>query len=159
MTSATVRSLAALYVSTALATNLFGGPLKSDIIAAGQQKSVDVPDGLFFKIRNFSQEGGTDRGVVTVTMGGQTTKVLTAARIDTATEASLPTPTPTPSPSPTPISAPVGPTATPTPTPAAVISTQEPINSIIIAGPAMVTITAASDADAFITYKKDRNSD
>lgn len=43
---------------------------------------LDVPDGQFLTIRNFTQEGGSQRGVVTTTVDGQTSNVLTAAIID-----------------------------------------------------------------------------
>ena len=131
----------------AAAADLFGGQLKSEIIDANSQKDINVPDGVFFKIRTFTQDGGTDRAVVTATIDGRTSKIMTAARIDTTVSA---TPTPTPTPSPTP---------TPTPGPFSVLgaSALDPINGVIVAGPAMVSITT-SDVPAFITYKKEKNS-
>lgn len=124
--------------------------MKSEIIAAGDSKSIEIPEGVFFKVRSFSQDGGTERGVVSVTIGSATTNVLTAAIIETSVTAPAPTATVTPSPT-------ASPSPTPTPTPVPSGSTQEVMNSVIIAGPATVTITAG-DADAFVTYKKDKNS-
>ena len=43
---------------------------------------LDVTDVQFLTIRNFTQEGGSQRGVVTVTANGQTNNVLAAALID-----------------------------------------------------------------------------
>ena len=92
-------------------------------------------------VRNFTQEGGTDRGVVSVTMTGQTTStvVLAATVIGVQSTAAAAGPTATP---------------TPTPTPIPAASALEPINTVIVAGPATVTITAG-DVAAFITYKKE----
>ncbi len=36
------------------------------------------------RVRNFTQQGGVDRGVVTVTLNDQSANVLTASRIDTS---------------------------------------------------------------------------
>ncbi len=49
---------------------------------AGDSLSLDIPDGQFLAIRNFTQEGGSQRGVVTVTANGLTNNVLAAALID-----------------------------------------------------------------------------
>ena len=49
---------------------------------ASDSLSLDVPDAQFLTIRNFTQEGGAQRGVVTVTANGQTNNVLAAAFID-----------------------------------------------------------------------------
>ena len=49
---------------------------------ASDSLSLDVPDGQFLTIRNFTQEGGAQRGVVTVTANGQTNNVLAATLID-----------------------------------------------------------------------------
>ena len=48
----------------------------------GDSLSLDVPDAQFLTIRNFTQEGGAQRGVVTVTANGQTNNVLAATLID-----------------------------------------------------------------------------
>lgn len=104
--------------------------------------TLDVPEVQFLTIRSFTQEGGSQRGVVTVTADGQTNNVLAAALIDQGTSVApefmkkvvipgpaeitvAPVPGATlfvtyrrglepgsPTPTPTPI-----PTATPTPTP------------------------------------------
>src|SRR5690242_15993350 len=61
-------------------------PFKSKIISGGSPLVITVPDDHFLKITNFTQEGGTDRGVVSVTLTGDegsgTANILTATRID-----------------------------------------------------------------------------
>ena len=49
---------------------------------ASDALSLDVPDAQFLTIRNFTQEGGAQRGVVTVTANGQTNNVLAATLVD-----------------------------------------------------------------------------
>ena len=87
-----------------------------------------VPDGVFMRVRNFTQDGGTVRGVVTVTITGQATSTVVLAA--TILEPQSPTPTPAP-------------------------SALEPMNTVIIAGPATVTVTAG-DVATFVTYRKER---
>src|SRR5207249_12317324 len=63
------------------------GGFKSNIITSSQL-TITVPEDRFLKITNFTQEGGTDRGVVSVTLSGDaggTADVLTATRIDFST--------------------------------------------------------------------------
>ncbi|HJY54227.1 MAG TPA: hypothetical protein VKD89_09400, partial [Candidatus Udaeobacter sp.] len=68
----------------AAAAVAFANPVKSKIIAGTDSALViTVPDDHFLKIINFTQDGGTDRGVVQVTLQGDmentgTAKVLTA---------------------------------------------------------------------------------
>ncbi|MDQ2823969.1 MAG: hypothetical protein M3R29_00775 [Verrucomicrobiota bacterium] len=83
---------------------------------------ITVSDNHFLRIRNFTQDGGSTRGRVSVTLGsgGTATNILTAAKIDT--------------------------------------TAPETINSVVIAGPATVTVTAG-DATTFITYTKEKDSD
>jgi hypothetical protein len=52
------------------------------ITPASESLTLDVPEVQFLSIRNFTQEGGSQRGVVTVTADGQTSNVLAAALID-----------------------------------------------------------------------------
>src|SRR5438876_6294187 len=116
----------------AAATLAFANPFKSRIIT-GMDSSlvITVPDDHFLKITNFSQEGGTDRGVVKVTLQGDTetggtTKVLTAARVDLSTGANSQ-------------------------------NSPEISNRVIIAGPAQVTVAPVTGATLFITYRKESN--
>src|SRR5947208_16743321 len=74
----------------AAAAVAFANPFKSKIITGTDPTLViTVPDGHFLKITNFSQDGGTDRGAVHVTLNdsenGGTTKILVATRIDLST--------------------------------------------------------------------------
>ncbi len=116
----------------AAASLAFANPFKSRIIT-GMDSSlvITVPDDHFLKITNFSQEGGTDRGVVKVTLQGDTetggtTKVLTAARVDLSTGANSQ-------------------------------NSPEISNRVIIAGPAQVTVAPVTGATLFITYRKESN--
>src|SRR5438046_10625913 len=66
---------------------VFAGGFKSNIITTSQL-TITVPEDRFLKITNFTQEGGTDRGVVSVNLSGDaggTANVLTATRIDFST--------------------------------------------------------------------------
>ncbi len=116
----------------AAASLAFANPFKSRIITGTSSPLViTVPDDHFLKITNFSQEGGTDRGVVKVTLQGDTetggtTNVLTATRIDLSTGASSQ-------------------------------NSPEIVNRVIIAGPAQVTVAPVTGATLFITYRKESN--
>jgi hypothetical protein len=119
-------------VILAAASFAFANPFKSRIITGTSSALViTVPDNHFLKITNFSQEGGTDRGVVSVTLTGDensgTANVLTATRVDLSTG----------------------------------INSQnapEIINRAIIAGPAQVTVAPVIGATLFIAYKKEPNA-
>src|SRR5947208_14349668 len=63
---------------------VFAGGFKSNIITTSQL-TIPVPEDRFLKITNFTQEGGTDRGVVSVPLAGGAATVLTATRIDLST--------------------------------------------------------------------------
>src|SRR5205814_562173 len=79
------RSLVAFFLLNA--GFVFAGGFKSNIITTSQL-TIPVPGDRFLKITNFTQEGGTDRGVVSVTLSGDaggTANVLTATRIDFST--------------------------------------------------------------------------
>src|SRR6266478_4045184 len=75
------------------ASFVFAGEFKSRIITSSPL-TITIPDNHFLKVTNFTQEGGVDRGVLTVTLNsqtdqtgqtGQTANVLTASRIDSST--------------------------------------------------------------------------
>src|SRR5437762_4015239 len=77
-------------VVLAAASSAFANPFKTKIITGTTSALViTVPDDHFLKITNFTQQGGTDRGVVSVTLTGDensgTANVLTATRIDLST--------------------------------------------------------------------------
>src|SRR5258705_10367932 len=82
-----VRCLVALTLLAAAAV-AFANPFKSKIISSSDSVlEIIVPGDHFMKITNFTQDGGTDRAVVEVTLPGDTenggtTNVLTATRID-----------------------------------------------------------------------------
>jgi hypothetical protein len=100
------------------------GPFRSKIITSSPL-TITVAAERFLRVWNFTQLGGVDRGVVSVTLeDGQTANVLAAARIDLSSSASV-------SPSP-----------------------PEVINRVTIAGPAEVTIAPVLGATLFITYRK-----
>src|SRR5436189_472393 len=124
------RCLIALVVLAA-ASFAFANPFKTKIITGSSSALViTVPDDHFLKITNFSQEGGTDRGVVSVTLTGDenggTGNVLTATRIDLSTGTNSQ-------------------------------NAPEIINRVIIAGPAQVTVAPVTGATLFITYRKESN--
>ena len=110
---------------------VFAGEFKSRIITSSPLM-ITVPDNHFLKVTNFTQEGGVDRGVVTVTLNsqtdqtgqtGQTANVLTASRIDSSTGSASQNP-------------------------------PEIINQVRIAGPAQVTVAPVLGATLFITFRK-----
>src|SRR5436189_247237 len=76
------RSLVAFFLLNA--GFVFAGGFKSNIITSSQL-TITVPEDRFLKITNFTQEGGTDRGVVSVPLAGGAATVLTATRIDLST--------------------------------------------------------------------------
>jgi hypothetical protein len=123
-----VRFLVVL-VLLAGASFAFGNPFKSKIITSSPLQ-ISVPADHFLKITNFSQEGGTDRGVVAVTFNGEgnsgTANVLTAIRIDFSTGSNYQ-------------------------------NFPEIANKAIIAGPAEVTVAPVTGATLFITYRKESN--
>jgi hypothetical protein len=121
------RSFIALTFLAAAAVAL-AGPFKSKIITSSALV-ITVPDDHFLKITNFSQEGGTDRGVVAVTLTGDeggSANVLTATRIDLSTGTNS-------------------------------LNFPEIGNRVIIAGPATVTVQPVTGATLFITYRKESN--
>ena len=105
------------------ASFVFAGEFKSHIITSSPLM-ITVQEDHFLRISNFTQQGGVDRGVVTVTLNDQTANVLTASRVDTVSSGGV---------SPTPL---------------------ETINRVVIAGPAQVTVAPVLGATLFITYRK-----
>ena len=107
---------------------VFAGEFKSRIITSSPLM-ITVPDNHFLKVTNFTQEGGVDRAVLTVTLNdqtgqtGQTANVLTASRIDSSTGSASQNP-------------------------------PEIINQVRIAGPAQVTVAPVLGATLFITFRK-----
>ena len=121
------RCLIALMMLAA-ASSAFAHPWKSKIITTSPLM-VTVADEQVLNIKNFSQEGGTDRGVVSVTFTGEnggTANVLAAIRIDLSTGSNSQ-------------------------------NFPEISNRVIIAGPAQVTVTPVAGATLFISYRKESN--
>ena len=110
----------------------FANPFKSKIVSSNDSVlEITVPGDHFMKITNFTQDGGTDRGVVEVSLPGDTenggaANILTAARIDFSSGANA-------------------------------HSAPEINNRVTIAGPAIVRIRPIVGAKLFITYKKERD--
>jgi hypothetical protein len=121
--------VALFFAVTAVA---FANPFKSKIISSNDSVlEITVPGDHFMKITNFTQDGGTDRAVVEVTLPGDTenggtTNVLTATRIDFSTGTNAQNP-------------------------------PEINNRVTIAGPAIVRIRPVVGAKLFISYKKERD--
>jgi hypothetical protein len=120
-----------VFVVLAAASFAFANPFKSKITETSSPLVITVSDDHFLKITNFSQQGGTDRGVVSVTLTGDensgTANVLTATRVDLSTGMNSQ-------------------------------NAPEIINRAIIAGPAQVTVAPVTGATLLITYKKEPNS-
>jgi hypothetical protein len=107
---------------------VFAGGFKSKIITSSPL-TITVPEDRFLKITNFTQEGGTERGVVRVNLGGDaggSANVLTATRIDLSTGINSQT-------------------------------FPEINNRVVIAGPAEVRVSPVPGATLLITYKKEPN--
>ena len=126
-----VRFFVAAFFLTAAAV-AFANPFKSKIISSTDSTlEITVPGDHFMKITNFTQDGGTDRGVVQVSLPGDAenggaTNVLTAARIDFSTGSNAQ-------------------------------NAPEITNRVTIAGPAIVRIRPVVGAKLFITYRKERD--
>jgi hypothetical protein len=102
--------------------------LRSKIITTSPL-TIPVPEDRFLKITNFTQDGGTDHGVVRVPLngnGGGTANVLTATRIDFSTGINSQ-------------------------------NFPEVGNQVVVAGPAEAKIAPVTGATLFITYKKEPN--
>jgi hypothetical protein len=115
-------------VMLAGASFAFAHPWKSKMITTSPLM-ITVADEQVLNIKNFSQEGGTDRGVVSVTFTGEnggTANVLTAIRIDLSTGSNSQ-------------------------------NFPEIGNRVIIAGPAQVTVAPVTGATLFISYRKESN--
>jgi hypothetical protein len=122
------RSLVAFFLLNA--GFVFASGFQSKIITTSQL-TIPVPEDRFLKITNFTQEGGTDRGVVSVNLNGDfggTANVLTATRIDFSTGINSQ-------------------------------SFPEIDNAVFIAGPAEVTVPSVTGATLLITYKKEPNEE
>jgi len=107
---------------------VFAGGFKSKIITTSPV-TIAVSDDRFLKITNFTQEGGTERGVVRVNLSGDSggsVNVLAATRIDLGTG--------------------INSQAFP-----------EINNSVVIAGPADVRVAPVMGATLLITYKREPN--
>src|SRR4029077_11990990 len=106
---------------------VFAGGFKSKIITSSPP-TITVPEGRVLKITNFTQEGGTERGVVRVNLSGDAggiANVLTATRIDLSTGINTQT-------------------------------FPEINNRVVIAGPAEVTVSSVPGATLLITKKKEQ---
>ena len=115
-------------VMLAAASFALAHPFKSKIITT-TPLMITVGDEAFLRIKNFSQQGGTDRGVVSVTLTGEnggTANVLTAIRTDFSTGSNSG-------------------------------NFPEIGNQVIIAGPAEVMVSPVTGATLFITYRKEGN--
>lgn len=129
MKTVTVRFfVAALFFAAAAIA--FANPFKSKIVTGNDSTlAITVPGDHFLKITNFTQEGGTERGVIEVTLSGENggrTDVLSATRIDFSTgvnSQNLP----------------------------------EVNNRVIIAGPAEIRVRPVAGAKLFISYRKELN--
>jgi hypothetical protein len=107
---------------------VFAGGFRSKVITTSPL-TIPVPEDRFLKITNFTQEGGTERGIVRVNLSGDAggvANVLTATRIDLSTGINSQ-------------------------------NFPEISNEVIIAGPADVRVAPVAGATLVITYKKEAN--
>jgi hypothetical protein len=74
------RHVAALVIVFRIATLASAGEFHSAVIT-DTPLTINVPDERYLTIQNFTQQGGSTRGVVTVTTNGKTAKVLNATMI------------------------------------------------------------------------------
>lgn len=116
-----MRILSLAVAVAAAANSLRAGEFHSVVITTSPL-TLNVNDEHSLRVLNFTQQGGTERGLVTVTTSTGTANILAATIIDA--------------------------TASPTPAPL------EPINQVVIAGPAQVTVSPVANATLFITYRK-----
>jgi hypothetical protein len=108
---------------------VFAGEFQSKVITTSPL-TITVPEDRFLRITNFTQEGGTDRGVARVTLSGDadgTANVLVATRIDFSTGINSQ-------------------------------NFPEIGNEIIIAGPAAVRVPPVAGATLLISYRKEPNN-
>ena len=131
MRTLTMRFFVAAFFLAAAAVG-FANPFKSKFISGTDSTlEITVPGDHVMKIANFTQDGGTDRGVVQVSLPGDAenggaANVLTAARIDFSTGSNAQ-------------------------------NAPEITNRVTIAGPAIVRIRPVVGAKLFITYRKERD--
>jgi hypothetical protein len=141
---------------------VIAGDIQTRVVTSSTSFTTDVPEHVFLRIYNFTQDGGSTRGVV---IAAAATPAPTATPTPTSTATPTPTPpTPTPSPTPTPTPTPTpSPTPTPTPPPRTVLtaslvdsaSAPEFIKHIVIDGPAQITVTCPDpSATCVISYQK-----
>jgi len=108
---------------------VFAGPFNSKVITTSPL-TIIVPGDRFLKITNFTQEGGADRGVVSVNLSGDgrgTATVLSAIRIDFSTGINSQ-------------------------------NSPEVGNQVIVAGPAEAKVAPVAGATLLISYKKEPNA-
>src|ERR1044071_3002292 len=108
---------------------IFAGEFQSKVITTSPL-TIAVPEDRFLRITNFTQEGGTDRGVARVNLSGDAdgvANVLTATRIDFSTGINSQ-------------------------------NFPEIGNEIIIAGPAAVRVPPVAGATLLISYRKEPNN-
>ena len=132
MKTLAVRFLVAFTFFAAVAVAV-ANPFKSKIITGtGSTLVISVPDDHFLKITNFTQEGGTDRAVVEVTLSGGDTDDVGTANVLAATRVDLSTGTNSQ-------------------------NFPEIANRVVITGPATVKVRPVTGATLFISYKKELN--
>ena len=108
---------------------VFAGAFQSKVITTSPL-TITVPEDRFVRITNFTQEGGTERGVARVTLSGDdggTANVLAATRIDFSTGINSQ-------------------------------NFPEIGNEVIIAGPAAVRVPPIAGATLLISYRKEPNN-
>jgi hypothetical protein len=91
MNSLILRAAAVLFCSSLVAHPVFAGPFHTRVITSSSDSlDLSIAENVFLQIRNFTQQGGTSRGVVSATINGQAVNVLTASQINSTSLAIAP---------------------------------------------------------------------
>lgn len=65
---------------------VLAGPYHTKVITPSSEPlTLSIAQNVFVRIRNFTQEGGSVRGTVAVTIDGQTVNILSATQINSTT--------------------------------------------------------------------------
>ncbi|HEY4283034.1 MAG TPA: hypothetical protein VGM62_08210 [Chthoniobacterales bacterium] len=91
MNSLTLRAAAGLFFFSLITHPVFAGSFHTKVITSSSEAlEISVADNVFLQIRNFTQQGGVSRGVVTATINDQDVNVLAASLINSTSLAVAP---------------------------------------------------------------------
>src|SRR4051812_33879612 len=91
MNSLSRRAAAVLFGISLVAHPVFAGPFRTKVItSASDPLEISIAENVFLQIRNFTQQGGVSRGLVTATINGEDVNVLAASLINSTSLATAP---------------------------------------------------------------------